>query len=176
MEADILLWIQEYLRFPALDSLMKAITHLGDIGIFWIVMAILLILYPERRRAGFSVMIGMLLSLLINNLFIKNVVRRVRPYEVINGLESLIGKMGEFSFPSGHTATSFVAATIIACMLPQKRYGIAAIILAAMIGFSRIYIGVHYPTDVLFGAASGALIGMLVVWFSSLKDKKLFQE
>ena len=166
MEADILLWIQEYLRFPALNSLMKAITHLGDRGIFWILMAVLLLLYSERRRVGFSVMAGLLLSFLVNNVFIKNVVRRIRPYEVIDGLESLIGKVGEFSFPSGHTASSFVAATIIACMLPQKRYGIAAIILAALIGFSRMYVGVHYPTDVLFGAASGVLLGMLVARFS----------
>lgn len=162
MEADFLLWVQETLRVPALNSLMEAITHLCDMGIFWIVLAIAFLLYPVNRKTGITMLFGMLASLLINNTLIKNIVQRQRPYEVVEGLESLIGKVGEFSFPSGHTSTSFVAATIIACLLPQKRYGIAAFVLASLIAFSRIYIGVHYPTDILFGAASGILTGILV--------------
>ncbi len=86
---------------------------------------------------------------------------RTRPYEVIDGLQLLVGKAVDLSFPSGHSASSFAAAAVIAKMLP-KRYGIAALILAGMIALSRLYVGIHYPTDVLFGTVSGGLIGLLV--------------
>ena len=165
MEAEILLWIQENLRMSGLNSLMRGITHLGDFGIVWVLAAILLLLYPERRRVGYMVMAGMLISYLFNNLFLKSIVARTRPYEVIEGLELLVGKAKDFSFPSGHSATSFVAAVIIAGMLP-KRYGVMAVVLAALISFSRLYVGIHYPTDVLFGIVSGSLIGMGVVIFA----------
>jgi len=162
MEAEILLWIQENLRMSGLDSLMKGITHLGDFGIFWILAAIILALYPARRREGCMVTAGMLLSFLFNNLFLKNIVARTRPYEAIEGLELIVDRAVDWSFPSGHSATSFAAAVIIAGLLP-KRYGAGALILAALISFSRLYVGIHYPTDVLFGIVSGSLIGVGVV-------------
>lgn len=165
MEAEILLWIQENLRISGVNSLMKGITHLGDFGIIWILTAVLLVLYPERRRAGCMVAAGMLLSFLFNNLLLKNIVARTRPYETIAGLELLVDRAGDLSFPSGHSATSFVAAVIIAGLLP-RRYGVMALILAALISFSRLYVGIHYPTDVLFGIISGSLIGMGVVAFA----------
>lgn len=165
MEAEILLWIQENLRMSGFNSLMKGITHLGDFGIVWILAAILLLLYPERRRMGCMVMAGMFFSFLFNNLLLKNIVARTRPYEAVEGLELLVDKAVDLSFPSGHSATSFVAAVIIAGLLP-RRYGVMAVILAALISFSRLYVGIHYPTDVLFGVISGSLIGMGVVAFA----------
>ena len=165
MEAEILLWIQENLRMPGFNSLMKGITHLGDFGIVRIRTAILLVLYPERRRVGCMVTAGMLLSFLFNNLLLKNMIARTRPYEVIGGLKLLVDKAEDLSFPSGHSATSFVAAVIIAGLLP-RRYGVMAVILAALISFSRLYVGIHYPTDVLFGVISGSLIGMGALLFA----------
>ena len=167
MEGEILLWIQEYIRVPVLNSLMRGITHLGDFGIFWILMAIVLILYSETRKAGVAVTAGMLASFVFNNLLLKNLVARIRPYEVIDGLTLLVDKASDLSFPSGHSATSFVAATIMMCMLP-KRYGVSAMVLATLIAFSRLYVGIHYPTDVLFGTVSGIVIGLVTVKISGL--------
>ena len=171
MEAEILLWIQEYIRTPVLNSLMRGITHLGDFGIFWILMAIVLLLYADTRRAGLTVAAGMLLSYLINNLFLKNLVARTRPYEVIDGLHLLVGRASDMSFPSGHSATSFVAATVMMCFLP-KRYGISALVLAALIAFSRLYVGIHYPTDVLFGTISGIVIGLVMTKISRMREER----
>lgn len=170
MEAEILLWIQEYLRTPVLNSFMRGITHLGDFGLFWILMAIVLLLYPKTRKSGVLVMAGMLISFLLNNLLLKNLVGRTRPYEVIDGLELLVEKAVDLSFPSGHSATSFVAATVIAGLLP-KRYGVSALVLAALISFSRLYIGIHYPTDVLFGVFSGIVIGLVLVQGNAFLQK-----
>ena len=101
---------------------------------------------------------------MFNNLLLKNLVARTRPYEVIDGLQLLVSRAVDLSFPSGHAASSFAAAVVMAKLLP-KRYGIAALILAGLIAFSRLYVGIHYPTDVLFGAVSGCLIGWLVAKF-----------
>ena len=171
MEAEILLWIQDYVRTPVLDSLMRGITHLGDFGIFWILMALVLVLYPDTRRAGNVVIAGMLASFILNNLFLKNLVARTRPYEVIDGLTLLVDKASDLSFPSGHSATSFVAAVIILRLLP-RRYGVSAMVLAAFIAFSRLYVGIHYPTDVLAGTVSGILIGLAITKISGLWEDR----
>ena len=99
----------------------------------------------------------------MNNLILKNIVARIRPYEVVNGLNLLIQKQVDLSFPSGPTGASFAAAVTIYKCLNKKRYGIIALILAFLIGFSRLYVGVHYPTDVLTGLFTGTLISILVV-------------
>lgn len=164
MEADILLWIQKYIRNSGLSPVMEAVTHLGDFGLFWILMMIVLVLYQKTRKAGIAVGIALLGSFVFNNLLLKNLVARTRPYEVIDGLHLLVGKAVDLSFPSGHSASSFAAAAVIAKLLP-KRYGIAALILAGMIALSRLYVGIHYPTDVLFGMVSGGLIGLLAAKF-----------
>lgn len=109
-------------------------------------------------------------SVVVNNLFLKNVVARTRPYEVVEGLTRLIEKQSDYSFPSGHTAASFAAAVILFLQLPKK-YGIPALILAVLISFSRLYLGVHYPTDVLAGAVSGTLIALAVHWIFGKKKK-----
>lgn len=109
-------------------------------------------------------------SVVVNNLFLKNVVARTRPYEVVEGLTRLIEKQSDYSFPSGHTAASFAAAVILFLQLPKK-YGIPALILAVLISFSRLYLGVHYPTDVLAGAVSGTLIALAVHWIFEKKKK-----
>jgi len=172
MEEAILLWIQEFVRNPALTPVMKAVTHLGDMGIFWILAGILLLLCQKTRKAGFTVLLALLFSFLFNNMLLKNVVARVRPYRIIEGLHLLVAEATDLSFPSGHSASSFAAAVVIAGFLP-KRYGIAALVLAALIAFSRLYVGIHYPTDVLFGTISGALIGYLLVKWNPFGQKNI---
>ena len=158
LDATILLWFQS-LRGP-LDGIVTIITHLADHGYLWMLVALVLVLIRKTRKAGFAVAIALACGVLITNLFIKNAVARIRPYETIEGLYSLIGPMKDWSFPSGHTTASFAAATAIAFTL-DKRFSIPAIILAVLIAISRLYVGVHYPTDVLAGAVIGFICGVI---------------
>ena len=110
-------------------------------------------------------------SLLINNVIIKNLVARPRPYTMVEGLNRIIEAQSDMSFPSGHTSSSFAAAMVIYCMCPKK-ISIPALILAALISLSRIYVGVHYPTDVLAGALVGGAIAVLVCKIYRAKFEK----
>lgn len=165
MDGEILLWIQEYIRNPVLTPIMKVITALGDAGIFWVLVAILCLCIKKTRRAGATIGLALLFSLIVNNGILKNAVARIRPYEVVEGLQCLVGRAVDFSFPSGHSGSSFAAATVIADLFP-KRYGIPAVILAFLIAFSRLYVGIHYPTDVLVGILDGILLGGLALWWN----------
>ncbi len=163
LDATILLWFQS-LRGP-LDAVVTFITHLADHGYLWILVALVLLLFRKTRKGGFAVAIALACGVLITNLCIKNAVARIRPYETIEGLYSIIGKMDDWSFPSGHTTASFAAATAMALTL-GKKFGLPAFILAALIALSRLYVGVHYPSDVLAGVIIGlvsGLVGSLVV-------------
>lgn len=161
LDGRILLWIQEYVRNGMLTPLMKNITHLGDGGRIWILLAFIFLFFLKTRKAGVLVLFSMLTSLVINNMFLKHLVGRIRPYEAVEGLQRLIGPQGDFSFPSGHTGSSFAAAVVILIMCPKK-IGVPAMILAVLIGFSRLYLGVHYPSDVIAGAVTGTLIALFV--------------
>ncbi len=163
LDAQILLWIQNTLRQPFLNPLMKFVTSLGDSGSIWIFLALFCLFFHKMRKGGKAVLIALLLSFIVNNLILKRLFGRIRPYDVIEGLTILIHKPGEFSFPSGHTASSFGAATAF-YINGDKRWGVAAIFLAAAIGFTRMYVGVHYPTDVLGGMISGIFTGILSSW------------
>ena len=160
IEGPILLWIQEYLRSDFLTPLMKFITHLGDSGWIWIACAFVLLLLSKERRTGLVMAVSMIFNLLATNLVLKNLLARTRPYEVVEGLHRIIEAPGDFSFPSGHTACSFAAAVVILLMC-SKKAGIAAMTLAVLISFSRLYVGVHFPTDVFGGAVVGTLCALL---------------
>ncbi|MBE5965174.1 MAG: phosphatase PAP2 family protein [Lachnospiraceae bacterium] len=165
IDADILLWIQEYLRNGILTPIMKFITHLGDAGLMWIAIALLLLCFKKTRKVGAMCACALVMSLLINNVILKPLIARVRPYEVIDGLVLLVKKAHDFSFPSGHTASSFACAVVIFKQMPKK-YGIPALVMAFIMGFTRLYIGIHYPTDVLAAIVTGtlcAIIGMKIV-------------
>ena len=110
-------------------------------------------------------------SLVFNNMIVKNIVARPRPYRMIEALSILIPEPGEYSFPSGHTSSSFAAGVVLYLMLPKK-YGIPAMVLAFLIGISRLYVGVHYPTDVLGGMVMGTLIAVGVVKVTEFIEKK----
>lgn len=156
-----LLWIQEYVRNDFLTPAMKFITHLGDAGMVWIAAGWLFFFLKGKRHVGILIWCSLIGSLIVNNLFLKNTVARIRPYEVVEGLHKMIDAPGGMSFPSGHTGSSFAAAVVIYCMCSGKS-GIPAIILAVLMGFTRLYVGVHYPTDVLAGALTGTAIALVV--------------
>ena len=157
LDGGILLWIQDYLRNPVLTPVIKGITTLGNGGAIWILLTLLLLMLPKTRKVGCMMVAALLGTLLINNILLKNLVARTRPYEVVEGLTYLVRRPSEFSFPSGHAGSSFAAACVMLRRLP-KRYGIPAFVLAVLIALSRLYVGVHYPSDVLFGVISGILI------------------
>jgi undecaprenyl-diphosphatase len=163
LDGSILVWIQENIRSDTLTPVIKFITHLGDHGRLWILLALVLLVIKKTRATGGMMAVSLLCTYLLNNLWLKNLVARTRPYEVVQGLQSVIGAQGEYSFPSGHASSSFAAAVVIYLLCPRKA-GIPAVILAALIALSRLYVGVHYPTDVLAGAVNGTLIAVLVCY------------
>ena len=162
MEAQILLFIQENIRNEVLDPIMLAITSLGNAGIVWIIISLILLIIKKTRKIGICCAVALILQLTLINGILKNIVGRIRPYEVIDGLNCLVGVQKDPSFPSGHTTSSFAVAWIIIKKLPKK-FGIPALILAALIALSRLYVGVHYPTDVLAGVFIGILLGILAI-------------
>lgn len=169
-ELTILDFIAKYCHCPFLDWLMPLITRLGDGGIFWILIAALLLCFPKTRKTGLSMGLALLLGFLIGNVFLKNVVARIRPYDVNTGVELLIARLSDYSFPSGHTLASFEGA--VGLMIRDKRLGIPALVLAVLIAFSRLYLYVHYPSDVLAGALLGTAIAFLACFLIDRAYKK----
>lgn len=162
LDAGTLLFIQDTIRNPVLTPVFMAITVLGNGAAVWILMSLGMAASGKTRKTALMCAAALLVSLLINNILLKNMVGRIRPYDAIEGLIPLIGKPRDYSFPSGHTGSSFAAAWVLYRRLP-KRLGIPALALAGLIGISRLYLGVHYPTDVLFGVLSGIGSGCIAI-------------
>ena len=160
MDGEILLFIQDHIRQEWMDWFWKAVTHLGDGGVFWILLGIILLFSKKTRPAGVAALLALLVGALITNVCLKNFVARIRPYEVVEGLRLMIERQRDYSFPSGHTAASFAAMTAL-FLAKMKKAWIAALVLAVLIAFSRLYFYVHYPTDVLGGAVVGILSGII---------------
>ena len=159
-EASIILWIQENLR-GALDGLWLFITHLGDDGILWIILGLVLLFWKKTRPIGFTMLISLLFDYLIINVTLKDLIARPRPFVVNEAITPLITDVSPYrSFPSGHSGGSFAAMFALYKWVPKK-VGIPALILAALVALSRLYVGVHYPTDII----AGCIIGfMCSVW------------
>ena len=157
IELSILDWIQT-LHTPFLDKIMVFITRLGDAGIIWIVLSIVLLLIPKTRKSGAVMVAALVVDVVLCNIVLKNLVARTRPYDVNTGVHLLVAKLHDYSFPSGHTAASFTAVVALS-FAGEKRAWKAALVLACLIAFSRMYLYVHYPTDVLGGVLVGILAG-----------------
>ena len=161
-ELSILDWIAQHCHTDWLDTIMPAISQLGNSGAIWILLALGILVLSRRQKAtGFQVLLALLLSLIICNLILKNGVGRIRPFALNEAVELLIPPPGDPSFPSGHTSASFAAATVLLLTRWQGRW--AALVLAGLIAFSRLYLYVHFPTDVLGGLVAGVLCGVLAV-------------
>lgn len=157
-EGAFLLFLQESVRTPALTWLLTKITALGDAGWFWIVLTVFFLAAGKYRATGQVMALALLIDVLVVNAAVKNIVCRVRPYDVVEGLVPLIGRQVDWSFPSGHAASSLAAATAI-LLTVKNGWRYLPLMLALVICFSRLYVGVHYPSDVLAGMAVGVLCG-----------------
>ena len=159
IELSILDWIQT-LPTPFLDKIMVFITRLGDAGIIWIVLSIVLLLIPKTRKSGAVMVAALVVDVLLCNIVLKNLVARTRPYDVNTGVHLLVAKLHDYSFPSGHTAASFASVTAL-YLAGEKKLWKFALVLACLIAISRLYLYVHYPTDVLGGILFGVISGYL---------------
>ena len=149
----------------------KGITFLGDGGWFWIVLGVVLLIPKKTRKSGFTALLALIIGSVITNLVLKTAVARIRPYDAVEGLVPLVKKLRDFSFRSGHTCASFSCAVVYYKMYPDIK-GKGAMVLAVLIALSRLYVGVHYPTDVLGGAIVGWLSAILALKISVFTEKK----
>ena len=157
-DLSILDFIQSHMKCEFLDKVLPTITHLGDAGIFWILLGLVFLVSIKTRRMGLQVFASLILGFILGNLILKNVVARERPYTINTNIVLLIKEQLDYSFPSGHTLASFNAAITI--FFYHKKWGIAALALASVIAFSRMYLYVHFPTDIL----AGILLAMFVTF------------
>ena len=161
-ETAILDWIQQNLRTPMLDSVMVWITRLGNGGACWIILGLILLASKRHRKAGVCVLASVLVTTVTANLVLKSLVGAPRPCDINEAIQLLIPRPSGSSFPSGHTAVSFAA--VMALWLEKERIWYAALVLAVLIAFSRMYLYVHFPGDVLGGILTGVLCAFLTAW------------
>ena len=162
-DLPILDWIQANLQSGFMDKFMPFITVFGDAGIFWMICAALLLIFPKTRKTGLGMAFAMVIGLVVCNMTLKPLVARIRPYdlqaELGVAIKLLCEAQHDFSFPSGHTIASFEAAVVL--LKNSKKMGIPAMILAVLISFSRLYLYVHYPTDVLTSIVLGTIFALI---------------
>ena len=174
-DLPILDWIQANMTSPLWDKIWPIITMFGDEGIFWIAMSVLFLFFRKARKTGIGMRIAMIIGLLVCNVTLKPLVMRPRPYDLQESLgvtiPLLTDRMHDFSFPSGHTIASFEAAVVI--LLNHKKGGIAALVLAFLIAFSRLYLYLHYPTDVIFSIFAGTAFAFLGNFLAGKITKRL---
>lgn len=157
LELSVLDWIQLHFRCGFLDAAMPLLSAVCDHGEVWIILAAVLLLCKRTRRTGLCLTVSLLLDLLCCNLLLKPLVGRARPFAVNTGVALLVAPPMDASFPSGHTASSFAAAS--ALWRAKSPLRVPALVLAAAIALSRLYLYVHWPTDVLGGAVLGIALG-----------------
>ena len=175
-EFQLLDWIQT-LRNPALDGFFSNITHVG--GVVWIVWALVLLCVHKTRKGGVILSFALLADLILCNGLLKPLVGRIRPYDVNDTIALIVAKEKDFSFPSGHTAICFAGTTAI-YLAKQIKMGHIALGIAILVAISRMYLYMHYPTDVLGGMVVGVIAGFLGYTFSmeilrKVKVSKEFQ-
>ncbi len=158
-EIGILDFIQEHFACAALDFLMPIISMFADGGIFWIAVALFMLCFKRTRRTGLKMGGALLMGLIICNITLKPLIGRVRPYNVASFDGLLVEPLGDGSFPSGHTLASFEAAVVL--LRCDKRLGYPALGIAIAVALSRLYLYVHYPTDVLTSVLLGSLFALL---------------
>ena len=171
-DTSALEFIQNTFKCSFLDPIMAFFSYMGEMGLFWIAVGIVFIIFKKTRSMGVMMLVAMAIGFLIGEIGIKNLINRPRPFMVntdytakpsaLNpdcGLNIAIPSGS--SFPSGHSCSSLAAATVM--LIKDKRVGIPALVIALLIVFSRLYNYVHYPSDVLCGMLLGVICAVVVV-------------
>lgn len=159
VELSILNWIQS-LRTPIGDFIVPLITKLGNMGMIWILLTVVLMIPKKTRRSGAILLAALCVDLILCNGILKNLIGRIRPCDVNSQVQLLIARPHDFSFPSGHTASSFAAVAAL-YLAGEKKLWKPALALAVLIAFSRLYLYVHYPTDIIGGVVVGLAAGYI---------------
>ncbi|WP_246552551.1 phosphatase PAP2 family protein [Vallitalea pronyensis] len=162
LDQNIIQYTYNHLRTPLLDDIMSFITHLGDAGIIWGVICILLIINKKYRKVGIIALIVLLTNIILGELILKNAIGRVRPYDALN-LDIIINKLNSFSMPSGHALTSFSVAFVILFLVDDWKIYVPILLLATGILLSRVYLTVHYPSDVLMSVVIAFIVSWIVI-------------
>ncbi|MCL1832345.1 MAG: phosphatase PAP2 family protein [Oscillospiraceae bacterium] len=155
------------------DTLMIVITKLGDKGVAWILAAIVLMITKKYRKVGFTMAIALILNLLLGEITLKPLFSRLRPF-IDSDITLLISEPHGYSFPSSHAMSSFAAATAITWY--HKRVGICALVLAGLIAFSRLYLYVHYLSDIIVGSVLGVGCGIAAVFLFRFIEGKIMEK
>lgn len=171
-ESGVLLWLQTFVRNPVTDPLISAFTRLGDSGALFILLTLALLLYPKTRKVGLATALALLCSLLFTNLGLKPLFQRPRPWVSFPAIVPLVAEGDPNSFPSGHASAAFAFALAVVRAWPRdwpraRAVKAAAVALAALMALSRLYVGVHYPSDVAAGFLVGDLAGLAGWWLSA---------
>lgn len=160
LDGGVLLWIQAYLRGPVQDAAIAFYTSLGNAGMLFIVLALLMLCFQKTRKTGITALLALAVGFVCTNLILKHLVARPRPWLDVAGLIPLIDESDPNSFPSGHTTCAFAFASALWNTAPRKWMKWAVLIAAILMGYSRLHVGVHYPSDVIVGG----LIGLFSGW------------
>ena len=172
-ELGLLQGLQQAVGCSLLDKLTVAISTTGDKGIGLIILARVLLCIPKTRKAGAVVAVALVLDLLLVNLTLKPLVARVRPYDLGIDLNLITHHPSDYSFPSGHTAVAFAGA--VALYAAGKKWMTAGLVYACCMGFCRMYLLMHYPTDVVFGALCGAACGVAALYLCKRVEAALLR-
>lgn len=152
------------IHLPWLDGLMIFITSIANKGIVFFIFAGILLLFPKHRKSGICILLALAVEFITCNIILKPMLHRIRPYTINPSVDTLIRPPRDFSFPSGHTGASFAVA--FALFFKKDRLWIPTAILATLIGFTRLYLYIHFPTDVLGGVLIGILSGYIGSWLN----------
>jgi undecaprenyl-diphosphatase len=173
IDSDILLWIQNSLRSDILNKIMIPFTSLGNHGILFIVLTLAALLFARTRKAGAASAIALLIGYILTSILIKPLVARPRPYVITEGLNALVDMSRDpYSFPSGHTCAAFGLAFAWLRTMPYTKVRVSVFIIAVLMGFSRLYVAVHNPSDVIAGALFGALSGLIATILIKAWDER----
>ena len=160
LDFEILFFIKDHIRNSFLDVIVPFYTNLGNDGIIWIVFGIVLLIPKKTRKCGIMVLGALLVMLVVNNIILKNLIARPRPCATYPELVELVKIPTSYSFPSGHTVSAMAVAFTV--LSQHKKLGIVTLVMAFLMGLSRLYVGVHFPTDVYGGIIVGAAIAFAV--------------
>lgn len=160
-DTSVLEFIQNTFKCSFLDPIMAFFSHVGEMGLFWIAVGIVFIIFKKTRSMGVMMLVAMAIGFLVGEIGLKHLINRPRPFVLNTDYVLNIGVPSGSSFPSGHSCSSLAAATVM--LIKDKRFGIPALVLALLIVFSRLYNYVHYPSDVLCGMLLGVICAVVVV-------------